>query len=67
MSGDLSVYDVLTDRLTDIKKELVSLRDEQIKQGKTIAGMKAQFAVIYTFVVGIVITIVKLWISGVHS
>lgn len=67
MSGVLSIYDVLTDRLTDIKKELVSLRDEQISQGKTIAGLKAQFVIVYMFVFGIAMTIIKLWISGVNS
>ena len=67
MSDELSVYDVLTVHLTEIKTELISLRDEQIIQGKSIAGLKAQVFVVYTIVLGVVIAIMKLWINGVSS
>lgn len=65
MDTNLSVYDVLTEKLTDIKEELKTLRQEQVTHGKSIATLKAQLLVIYTLVMGIIVTIVRLFLDGV--
>jgi hypothetical protein len=57
------IYDLLTERLGELKDDIKEIKKEQSIQGSSIAYLKCQFLVIYALVIGIVIAIVKLWLT----